>query len=200
MQLKRLDTAPYMFEWLSLATVSVAGQAYPNDLLINQPSIVSADEILTFLDHDLMTDTPASRVKVHTMFAGKLLNLAVLPQVGLGLILDIVVERHDDLAVVVYLGGADIHEFQSHWPTVVMRHTVVRREPDMVASLDHLTMGEADRVSLDDLFGEGLGIGRGRGPLRGEGSGGIEGALKLRREGVLPSWKGGSVGAELDRS
>ena len=110
------------------------------------------------------------------------------------------VESHDDLAIVVHLGGANIHEFQSHWPTVVMRHAVVRGECDIVAGLDRFTRGEADRVSLDDLFGEGLGIGRGGGVLRGEGSGGIEGALKLRREGVLPSWMGGSVGAELGRS
>ena len=79
MQLKRLDTPPYMFEWLSLATVSVAGQAYPIDPSTSHPSIVSVDEIFTFLDHDLMADTPASGVKIHAVLAGKLFNLAVLP-------------------------------------------------------------------------------------------------------------------------
>lgn len=110
------------------------------------------------------------------------------------------VESHDDLAIVEDLGGANIHEFQSHWPTVVMRHAMVRGKCNIVAGLDHFTRAEADRVSLDDLFGKGLGIGRGGGLLRGEGSGGIEGALKLRGEGVLPSWMGGGVGAGLGRN
>jgi len=111
-----------------------------------------------------------------------------------------VVESHNDLAIVVDLGGTSLHELQSHWPTVIVRHAVVRGECDIVAGLDYFTRSEADRVSLDDLFGEGLGVGRSGGLLNGQRSGGIEGAFGLRWEDVLPSWVGGSISTKLRRS
>lgn len=188
-----------MFEWLSLATVTVAGQAYPIDLLTSYPSILRGDHVFTFFDHNLVADTPASRVKVNTMLSSKLLDQAVLLQVGFGLILDVVVESHDDLTIVVDLGGADVHKLRGHWPTVVVRHAVVWGERDIVAGLDLLAGGEANRVFLDDLFGEGLGRGRSAGLLGGEDIGGIGDALELRVKGLLPSGTGGGVGAGLGR-
>jgi hypothetical protein len=97
------------------------------------------------------------------------------------------------------LGGTNFHEFQSHWPTVVMCHAVVGGDCDIVAGPDHFTGGEANRVSLEDLFRESLGIGRGGWLLSREESGGIWSALKLPWEDVLPPWMGRSVGTELER-
>ena len=121
----------------------------------------------TFFHHNLVADAPARRVEADTMLASKFLDVFVLRQVGLGLILQIVVEGHDDLAVVVDLGSADRHELQGGRPGVVVRHAMVGRYRDVVAGLDLLPGAEPDSEALDDLLCQGLRGRRGGGGLLG---------------------------------
>ena len=121
----------------------------------------------TFFYHNLVADTPARGVEANTMLASKLLDVFVLRQVGLGLILQIVVEGHDDLTIVVDLGSADRHELQGSRPGVVVRHAMVGRYRDVVAGLDLLPGAEPDREALDDLLRQGLRGRRGGGGLLG---------------------------------
>ena len=113
-------------------------------------------------------------------------------QVGLALVLDVVVERHDDLAVVVDLGGTNGHELHGHGPRVVVGHAVVRREGHIVAGPDLLPGRQADRVPLDDLLGQSLG-GVGCGFGRGQACRSAV-VLELRVEGILPQYGGRGVG------
>lgn len=69
---------------------------------------------------------------------------------------------------------------------------------NIVAALDNLVGSEADSVTLDKLFSEGLGDGRRGGGLRG----GLEwvgtrAAIDLRVEGLLSSRSSDPVGTEL---
>ncbi len=52
---------------------------------------------ITLLDHDLMTDTPSSRIKINPVITCKFLNLFVLGLIGYGLVLNVVVEGKDGL-------------------------------------------------------------------------------------------------------
>lgn len=90
------------------------------------------------------------------------------------------------LAVVMDLGGARGHELQSNGPRVIVGHAVVRFYGDIVAGPDLLSGSETDRVLLDNLLGEGLGVDR-SGRLRGgEEVEGVRDTVELRLEGVLP--------------
>jgi len=111
---------------------------------------------VALLHHDLMANSSASWVKVDSLLLGKLLNLLVLLEVRFTLILDIVVERHDDLLRVVDLASPNGHEFQGHRPGVIVCHTPVWREGDIVARLDDLALCKAEGISLHNLLGQGL--------------------------------------------
>lgn len=72
------------------------------------------------------------------MLVGKFLDLAVFLQICRCHVLYVVINRltrlakrswiprletyYHDLAVVLDLGGPDLHEFHGHWPGVVVRH------------------------------------------------------------------------------
>jgi hypothetical protein len=115
---------------------------------------------------------PARKKKIASMLASKLLDLAVLFEIRLGLILDIMVQGHDDLAIIVDLSSANIQHFYCNRPTIVMRHTDMRYYRYIVAGFDLLALCDADRVALDDLLGERLGRSggrRGREEVRGVG-------------------------------
>ena len=71
---------------------------------------------VAFLDHDLVTDTASGAIEDDIVLLSKLLNLLVLLQVLLGLVLDVVVEGHDDLLGVADLGRADGHELEGNRP------------------------------------------------------------------------------------
>lgn len=64
---------------------------------------------------------------------------------------------------------------------------MVGRESDIVASLDLLALGKADRISLNNLLGKSL-WGRGRGCLEGGEEGGGGGVFELGVKGcsVVP--------------
>ena len=71
---------------------------------------------VAFLDHDLVTDTASGAIEDDIVLLSKLLDLLVLLQVLLGLVLDVVVEGHDDLLGVADLGRADGHELEGNRP------------------------------------------------------------------------------------
>lgn len=62
---------------------------------------------IAFLHHDLMPNASSRGVEVDALLAGKYLNLAVLFQILGRLVLNIVVERKDDLRGVLDLGRSD---------------------------------------------------------------------------------------------
>ena len=73
----------------------------------------------------------------------------------------------------------------------------MRRNRDIVSRLDFLAGGKADSISLNNLLGHGLGVGR-----AGEAGEGVETSgsgivLKLRVRGVLPSRSRRGVGAAV---
>lgn len=129
----------------------------------------------------------AGREEPHSMLLCELLDQAVLLEVGLRLVLNVVVQRHDNLVGIVDLGGANGHELGRDRPAIVVGHTVMRLERYVVAGLDLLPRGEPHGVPLDDLLGEGLGC-------RGSGAKGGAGGLELRSEGILGT-RGGIGGA-----
>lgn len=88
--------------------------------------------------------------------AGKVFYLMVFLEVGFAPVLNVVIERHDNLFVVVDLGGADGHKLERDRPTIVVCHNPGRRQGDIVAGLDLLSGCKANRESLDDLLGQGL--------------------------------------------
>lgn len=51
--------------------------------------------------------------------------------IGLAAVLDVMVERHGDLAVVMDARGAHYHKLEGHWPVAT-----VRRQRHEVAGLD----------------------------------------------------------------
>ena len=63
-----------------------------------------------------MANPPSRRIEVHSLFLREFFNLSVFLEVGFGLVLHVVIERHYDLGRIVDLGGADGHEFQGDGP------------------------------------------------------------------------------------
>lgn len=90
------------------------------------------------------------------MLLGKFLDLPILLQVRLAFVLYIVVQGHNNLLGVMYLGSSDGHELQGDRPGVVVCHAVEGGERDIVAGFHDLAVCEAERITLDDLFGESL--------------------------------------------
>jgi hypothetical protein len=79
-----------MLLWLSLATETVPGQAYPV-LQSAYCLFISNYNVFTFLDHDLVTNTPTSGIVCNSMLLGEFVDKRVFLQVGFGLVLDVVV-------------------------------------------------------------------------------------------------------------
>jgi hypothetical protein len=140
---------------------------------------------IALLYHNLMSDSSSSRIEIHALLLGKLLNLPILFQVCLALVLDVVIEGHNDLLGIVDLGGSDGHELQGDWPRVVMCHAVEGRERDIVAGFHDLAVCEAERITLNDFFRESL-WGFGWCSQGGEDCRGI-GIFSLRMEHILES-------------
>jgi hypothetical protein len=61
---------------------------------------------ITLLDHDLVTDSPTSRIEVNPMRVCKSFDLAVLFEILGGLVLYIVVEGEDELSRVCDLASS----------------------------------------------------------------------------------------------
>lgn len=97
------------------------------------------------------------------------------------------------------LGGPNLHELHGHRPRVVVRHDPLGPYRDIVAGPDLLPGREVCGVSLDNLFGEGLGVGRGGGRLREAEGCGIGGVFKLEVGYRLPSGPGGNIGTATGR-
>lgn len=104
-----------------------------------------------------MANASASGVEDDILLLRKLFNLAVLLQVLLGLVLDIVIEGHDDLVGVIDLGGTNAHELEGYGPGVVVCHALVWLQGDIVAGTEDLALGYTNSMALDNLFGESLG-------------------------------------------
>ena len=147
------------------------------------------------LHHDLVSDTTASRVEFHTLLLGKLFNLPVFLQILFGLVLHIMVEGHNNLLRVVQLGGPDGHELERNGPRVVVGHTTVRRDGNIVAGLDELILGQAHGITLDDFLGKRLGHGSRR--LEGRVNGGRRGIIQLRMKDLLETKPGRGKGTAL---
>lgn len=126
-----------------------------------------------------MPDTATSGVEIDTLFRRQLLDIPVFPQIGFGVVLDVVVERHDDLAIIVDAGGADGEELLGDGPGIVVRHAVVRLDRDVVAGAHNLADGETDSITLHYYLGQVLdglwrGSGGGERASNAENSGGLE--------------------------
>src|SRR5271155_1692588 len=70
----------------------------------------------------LMADAAAGRVEVHTVFLCKCLNISVFLQVAFTPILNIVIQRHNDLLWIVNSRGANRHELPLHWPGIIVSY------------------------------------------------------------------------------
>lgn len=121
-----------------------------------------------------MPDTPTSWVEIDTLPPRQFLDVTVFPQIRIRVVLDVVVECHDDLAIIVNAGGADGEELLGDRPGVVVGHAVVRLDGNIVAGPHGFTDGETHSITLYDFLGEVLG-GRRRGRGRGVRTDGLEG-------------------------
>jgi hypothetical protein len=88
----------------------------------------------------------------------------------------------------VDLGCADRHKLESNRPTIIMGHAVLREYIDIIPGLDLLPGRQADRVSLYDLLGEGLGCLPRGGRLEGGEDLGGGGVFELGVEGIKEPW------------
>lgn len=145
-----------MFEWLSLATVTVSGQVCPIDLSTNHPLTESVDDIFALFNHQLVSNASAGWIKADAMLAGELLDLPVLFEIGATGILQVMVEGHDDLLRAANLRSACRHVFEGDAPRIVVAHTSLWRQADIVAAANELSFGKADCVALDNLFRQSL--------------------------------------------
>ncbi len=112
-------TAPYIFECESEATTRAPGWTNPFSIMSWWPM-----------------PAPAGW-KCDAFLAGERLDLGVLLEVGLGAILDVVVEGEDRLPGIGHVLGADGAELGQHRSGVVVGHHVRRSDGDHVAR-EHL--------------------------------------------------------------
>ena len=103
-----------------------------------------------------MADTPPWHVPINTMPLRKLLNVPVLPQVLLTLVLNVVVDRYDNLVRILNLGRTDRHEFQRNWIGIIMTHDLIWLESYIVTRLNKLAVRETDSVALYNFLSQGL--------------------------------------------
>lgn len=133
-----------------------------------------------------MPDTPAGRIEIDTLLARQFLDVAVFPQIRVRVVLNVVVECHDDLAIIVDPGSADGEELLGDGPGVVMGHAVVGLDGDIVAGPHGFTDRETDSITLDNFLGQvlsGRWRGGGRGERADEGGSGLEVGLDAGVDG-----------------
>jgi hypothetical protein len=109
-----------------------------------------------------MTDTPAGRIVCDSMLLGEFVDKSVFLKVGFGLVLDVVVQCEYHLAVVVNLGSSNVEELLCDRPCVVVAHTMVGSECDIVSCFDLLSRSKSYGVLLGDLLNKSLGVLDGR--------------------------------------
>src|SRR5277367_958401 len=105
----------------------------------------------------LMADAAAGRVEVHTVFLCKCLNISVFLQVAFTPILNIVIQRHNDLLWIVNSRGANGHELFLNRPRIIVRHTSERLKGDIISRLNKFAMGDVNGMPLHYFLGQGLG-------------------------------------------
>lgn len=71
---------------------------------------------IPFCSHYLMPNPPSSGIKIHLLSFRELLNLSVLLEVGFALILNVVIQSHDNLFRIFDLGGPNRHKFLRRGP------------------------------------------------------------------------------------
>lgn len=81
---------------------------------------------VALLDHDLVADSAACGIEVDAMLLREVFDRCVLLQVRFALVLYVVVQRHDNLSVVVDLGCANGHELRGDREGVVVGHALFR--------------------------------------------------------------------------
>jgi len=124
---------------------------------VNQyPWMKVVDDIFTLFNHQLVSNASARWIKPDAMLASKLLNLPVLFEISETGILQVMVEGHDDLLRAENLRSARRHEFEGDAPRIVVAHTSLWRQTDIVAAANELSFGKADCVALDNLFCQSL--------------------------------------------
>jgi len=105
--------------------------------------------------HDLMADAGAGRVEVDALLSGEGLDLAVLGQVGLRLVLNVVVERENRLARIVDAIGTDGAKLLHDRGGVVVSHHVARSQRYDIAGA-HRAIRTLRHVALGNLLNDRL--------------------------------------------
>ena len=111
---------------------------------------------MELLDHHLVADARARRIEVDALFAGEGLDRAVLGQVFLAPVLDVVVQGEDGLARLVDPLRADGLELLHHGRGVVVRHHVARTHAEEITRAQGTPLGPLGHVRLRDLLDDGL--------------------------------------------
>lgn len=128
-----------------------------------------------------MADTATRGVEIEAVVLCEVFDVAILGEVVRGSVLDVVIERADDLTRVVDLSGAEAEELAGDGPGVVVGHHVAGLDGDVVTCADGT--GAGDDMSLDDFLGEVLGAswehGGGRRATQSVGRGGRSFAERL---------------------
>lgn len=107
------------------------------------------------------------------------------------------IDRHNDLTVIMDPCGSNFHEFLGYRPGIVVCHAGCRFYAHVVASFDLFAGREADSISLNDLLGDCLGVIDSQRTQEGVESRSIRSAFELRVERGLLSGASGGIGAEL---
>ena len=104
----------------------------------------------------LVADAAAGRVEVHTVFLCKCLNISVFLQVACTSVLNIMIQRDNDLLWIVDSRGANGREFLLHRIRIIVRHTSERLKGDIISRLNKFAMGDVNGMPLHYFLGQGL--------------------------------------------
>jgi hypothetical protein len=107
-------------------------------------------------DHQLVADTGARRVKDNPLLPGEGFDELVLGEIGLGTVLNIVIEGEDGLRRVGHPLGTDGAELGQHGAGVVVGHDVRRSHRHHLPREHFRSLFETHRVRLNDFFSDRL--------------------------------------------
>ena len=109
---------------------------------------------IALLDHHLMGNAGAGRVKVDAVLVGELLDPGVLRQIFRRDILNVVIDGEHRLCGIRDRRRADLLELWDHRAGVVMRHHMTRMNRNKIAGAHHGSRSESISVASGNLFNE----------------------------------------------
>ncbi len=111
---------------------------------------------VALLHHDLVADAASRWMELDPVLAGEGLYGPVLVEVRLGAVLDVVVQREDDLPGLVDARDAETLELRHHRRAVVVGHDVARPYGDEIPGPDGPRRRAVGQVALGDFLDHGL--------------------------------------------